>query len=61
VRDRERSGRSGEFDPRRAALQKLRADFTFEIADLSAERGLRSVQRFFSRELETSASATAMK
>jgi hypothetical protein len=42
-----------EFDPPRAALQKLRADFTFEIAHLPAERGLRRVQPFLGRELDT--------
>ncbi len=42
----------GELHPADTALKKLGADLQFQIADLSAERGLRSVQPFLGREIK---------
>ena len=40
----------GQFDAVHAAAHQLDADLVFEIADLAAERRLRRVQPFLSRE-----------
>ena len=42
----------GEFDAPHTTLQELRADFAFEIAHLSAQRGLCRVQPLLGRELQ---------
>ena len=39
-----RAARRGQLDAMHAAVQKLDADFVFEIPDLPAERRLRGVQ-----------------
>ena len=44
----------GEFDAPGAALKKLRADFLFQIANLSAQGRLRRVKDSFRRDLEAS-------
>ena len=41
----------GQFDALHAALQKLRADLIFEVADLTAQRRLRRVKALLRREL----------
>src|SRR5258705_4039678 len=42
----------GQFDAVHAAAHQLDANLEFEIADLAAQRRLRRVQPFFSRERE---------
>jgi hypothetical protein len=43
----------GQFNTAHAAAHQLNADLVFKIADLSAQRRLRGVQSFFSRERQT--------
>ena len=40
----------GQFDTVHASIHQRNADLVFEIADLAAERRLRRVQPFLSRE-----------
>ena len=44
--------RCSQFDATRTAAEQFRADFVFQIADLSAKRWLRRVQTLFGRNRE---------